>query len=165
MGKIAPNPFVEIPKIPVRFAPRPRCRICNNAALLPIVDTYLAKAHTAVFIRDKTSEMGFDISEDIIRKHKTHHVAEIDPVASKPEDLAILIRDRTIAAVKEGVLEPTIAHGLQAQALLDRRAEKTTDRQIALELARLLSGSSVTGLLEPPSDLVIIEGEAEEISE
>ena len=35
----------------------------------------------------------------------------------------------------------TAQHGLTAQALLDRRIEKQADRDLALNMARLLSGA------------------------
>ena len=159
------NPFVrEVPKIPVKYAPKPRCRICRNTAALPVVDAWLAKGHTAPFVHEKLVEFGIEnITLAIVQSHARHYIAPVDEAAKKPEDLALLVRNRVVEAVKEGRLEPTVAHGLQAQALLDRRAEKTSDRQIALEMARLLSGASVIGLLEPPDDLVIIEGIAEEV--
>jgi hypothetical protein len=43
--------------------------------------------------------------------------------------------------LRAGQLRVTAQHGLTAQALLDRRAEKAADRDLALNMARLLSGA------------------------
>lgn len=67
-------------------------------------------------------------------------------------DFAVLVRDRAAELLREGHLKVTATHGLAAQALLDRRAEKQADRDLALNMARLLSGA----ISLPPSD--VIEG-------
>lgn len=152
----------RVPKIPERYRQAPRCKICQNVVLLPIVNAYLDSAHSAAFIESALAELGRPVTRGLILKHKEHHQASA-PDHAKGEDLAILVRDRTVKAVKDGTLEPTITHGLQAQALLDRRAEKVDDRDLRLQMARILSGAAASGYIGPPADLVIIEGEAEEV--
>jgi hypothetical protein len=56
-------------------------------------------------------------------------------------DFAILVQRRATEMLRDGQLRVTASHGLQAQALLDRRAEKQADRDLALNMARLLSGA------------------------
>jgi hypothetical protein len=73
-------------------------------------------------------------------------------------DFAILVRKRAAQMLINGELRVTASHGLQAQALLDRRAEKEADRDLQLNLARLLSGA----ITLPPS--AVIEGRVVDVS-
>lgn len=77
------------------------------------------------------------------------------PGTQAPKDLAALVRDKVERAVASGKLKPTIQHGLIAQQLIDKRAERMADRQLALTVAGLLAGRAA-----PPQ--VIIEGLARE---
>ena len=43
-------------------------------------------------------------------------------------DFAVMVQRRAVELLREGHLRVTAQHGLQAQALLDRRAEKQADR-------------------------------------
>ena len=54
-----------------------------------------------------------------------------------------MVQKRAIELLAAGDLRVTAQHGLQAQALLDRRAEKQADRDLALNMARLLSGAII----------------------
>ena len=60
----------------------------------------------------------------------------------------------------DGELKIKTEHGLVAQGLLDRRAEKQADRRLMVELAGLLSGARAHAQM--PDDL-IVEGEWEEV--
>ncbi len=84
-------------------------------------------------------------------------------IKAKTGDLAQLVRDNVFARVEEGELEPSLAEGLRAQEMLDRRADKQGDRDMMLTLAGLLSGAT------PPvallNDGLTIEGEFREVAE
>jgi hypothetical protein len=58
-------------------------------------------------------------------------------------DFATMVQQRATQLLANGDLRVTTQHGLSAQALLDRRAEKQADRDIAINIARLLSGAMV----------------------
>jgi hypothetical protein len=62
---------------------------------------------------------------------------------TKGVDLASLVRDYTFSAVEAGELLPTLAEGLRAQEILDKRSEKSSDRDLAMTLASILGGSMV----------------------
>jgi hypothetical protein len=74
-------------------------------------------------------------------------------------DFAMLVQRRATEMLRDGQLRVTASHGLQAQALLDRRAEKSADRDLAINIARLLSGS----ISMPPME--VIEGRYTEMLE
>jgi hypothetical protein len=45
--------------------------------------------------------------------------------------------------VEAGQLTPTLAEGLRAQEIIDRRQEKNSDRELTLALAGILGGSPI----------------------
>jgi hypothetical protein len=65
-------------------------------------------------------------------------------------DFAVMVQKRATEMLAAGELRVTAQHGLTAQALLDRRAEKQADRNIALNIARLLSGA----MMMPPATVI-----------
>lgn len=81
---------------------------------------------------------------------------EEGPVVVK--DFATLVQQRAVEALEAGNLRITAQHGLAAQALIDRRIEKAADRDLALNMARLLSGAIT---MTPQT---VIEGRAIEVT-
>ena len=80
------------------------------------------------------------------------------------KDVASLVQQQVISKLEAGEARVTVQHGLQAQNLLDRRAERAKDRELAVTLARILHSPP------PPSSAIAvrpepaaIEGEAVEI--
>lgn len=63
-------------------------------------------------------------------------------------DLANLVRDYVHSAVQDGLMMPTLAEGLRAQEMIDRRQEKGADREVALTLAGILGGGATYAVLE-----------------
>jgi hypothetical protein len=62
---------------------------------------------------------------------------------TKGTDLAELVRDYAFSAVDSGELVPTLSEGLRAQEIIDRRSEKSSDRDLAMTLAAILGGATV----------------------
>lgn len=153
----------HVPKIPEIIAAPRRCAICNDPRKTAYVNAQLYAGMSAVYIAGVlTNDMNLKTGTAAIISHKKHYIPVPPKTPAKPADLAILIRDATVARVQDGTLEPTIRDGLAAVAILDKRAAMTTDRNMFLMMARALAGNGPIGLLEPPSDL-IIDGEAVEI--
>jgi hypothetical protein len=145
--------------------PRPRCPVCASpykaqyhalrASKMNLQDIHLHSQrlgrgikretfgkHFAVCLRGVTPEV---LSQQIVDASKAAQTqAEID--------FATMVQQRAVELLAAGDLRVTTQHGLQAQALLDRRAEKQADRDIAINIARLLSGA----LSMPPG--TVIEG-------
>jgi hypothetical protein len=71
-------------------------------------------------------------------------------------DLAALVRDQVISLVEAGELMPTLSEGLRAQEMIDRRVEKSADRELAVSIAGILGGGPT---------IQMIEMEAEEITD
>jgi hypothetical protein len=83
------------------------------------------------------------------------------------DDLAAVVVKKTNRLLASGKVVPTLRDGLQAQQLLDRRAEKAADRSFMLNLALALAGGGrqTPAALLPPGpnpDDDIIEGEFSE---
>jgi len=73
-------------------------------------------------------------------------------------DLAGLVRDQVMSLVEAGQLTPTLAEGLRAQEIIDRRQEKNSDRELTLALAGILGGSP---LLEGTAYAIAVDGGVE----
>lgn len=76
-------------------------------------------------------------------------------------DLASLVRDHVHAAVEQGLMTPTLAEGLRAQEMIDRRQEKGADREVALTLAGILGGGTTYQVIEATEIKPISGGEME----
>lgn len=63
-------------------------------------------------------------------------------------DLAALVKGHVIAMVEAGELVPTLAEGLRAQEMIDRRVEKSADRELSVTLAGILGGGPVVNMIE-----------------
>jgi hypothetical protein len=50
--------------------------------------------------------------------------------------------------VDDGVLMPTLTEGLRAQEMIDRRVEKSADRDLAVSLASILGGGPIIEMIE-----------------
>jgi hypothetical protein len=58
-----------------------------------------------------------------------------------PVDVAAIVQRKVATGLEKGELPVTTAHGLQAQKMIDTREDKRKDRELAVNIARLLSGS------------------------
>ena len=138
---------------------RPRCPVCKSPHKAEI-HALLAAKMTFEEIHLATQKMGQGIKRITIGKHVRICLGGKRPVmdgtmaqgvydASKAAqtqaevDFATLVQKRAAEMLADGQLRVTASHGLQAQALLDRRAEKAADRDLAVNMARLLSGSII----------------------
>jgi hypothetical protein len=104
-----------------------------------------------------TQQMGRGFKRETLGKHFRICLGGVPPVvdtqavadASKEAqtqsqlDFAAMVQRRATEMLAAGELRVTAQHGLTAQALLDRRAEKQADRDLAVNMARLLSGSII----------------------
>lgn len=114
-------------------------------------------------ISDWLGENAQYISRITLGKHKREHLTEPherlrqqavkvlqkqSKTIKSTGDLAGLVRDYVHSAVEQGLMTPTLAEGLRAQEMIDRRQEKGADREIALQLAGVLGGVATYQLLE-----------------
>ena len=76
-------------------------------------------------------------------------------------DFATMVQRRATELLAQGELRVSAQHGLSAQALLDRRAEKQADRDIAINIARLLSWRDAHAAITVIEGRVVGEGPAE----
>jgi hypothetical protein len=70
---------------------------------------------------------------------KAKVVTEFTP--GQPIDVATIVQRKAVEGIERGDLMVTTAHGLQAQKMIDTREDKRKDRELAVNIARLLSGS------------------------
>jgi hypothetical protein len=146
-------------------APRPRCPVCKSPYLAQIHALKLSKM-TLADIHAETQKLGRGIKRETLGKHFRICLGGEPPVIDSQEvadrsaaaqsdaevDFAIMVQKRATELLAKGELRVTAQHGLTAQALLDRRAEKAADRDLSINIARLLSGAMVM------TPVTVIEG-------
>ena len=138
------------------------CHVCRS----PLVETINKKMREGVpdlKISEWLAENAQYISRITLGKHKREHLTEpherlrqhaINVMKKQQKtikatgDLAGLVRDYVHSAVEEGLMTPTLAEGLRAQEMIDRRQEKGADREVALTLAGILGGGATYAVLE-----------------
>lgn len=144
------------------------CKPCNSP-LAEEIDKRLRRRDRLTEIARWTREEGEYVSREALRNHRDKHLttevekARIDAIEDHKRkrgtikasrtDLAMLVRDKVLEQVEQGVLTPTVQEGLRAQELLDKRAEKASDRELSRQLALVLSGAWVP----------VIEGDYREV--
>ena len=135
---------------------RPRCPVCKSPHRAQIHALKLSGMRLAD-IHVETQKLGRGIKRETLGKHfricldgkppmmDAQTIADSSKAAQTQVevDFATMVQKRAVDMLKAGNLPVTTQHGLQAQALLDRRAEKQADRDLMLNMARLLSGAIV----------------------
>tara|TARA_R110000868_G_scaffold27332_8_gene103994 strand:+ start:6628 stop:7116 length:489 start_codon:yes stop_codon:yes gene_type:complete len=147
-----------------------RCAACRS----PFVDQINQKMSNGLAdtkVASWLKEQGAYISRITLGQHKRSHLtteyqaakAEVIKKFKKNQqtmkasgDLADLVRNQVMAMVDAGELMPTLAEGLRAQEMIDRRVEKSADRELSVTLAGILGGGPIVQM---------IEMEAEEITD
>jgi hypothetical protein len=143
------------------------CKVCRVKPVAKMVDQLIADGETDDSVASLIQKMRLtrkdQINPGIVAWHRLGgawcEAGKKTPNATpgaQPKDLATLVRDKVEKAVASGRLQPTLQHGLIAQSMLDKRAERMADRQLALTVAGLLAGRGA-----PPQ--VIIEGLVREV--
>lgn len=138
------------------------CHVCRS----PLVDAINKKMKDGVpdiAISTWLKDAGHYVSRITLGKHKREHLTEpherlrrkaVEVLEKQAKtikssgDLASLVRDYVHSAVEQGMMTPTLAEGLRAQEMIDRRQEKGADREIALTLAGILGGEATYAVLE-----------------
>ncbi len=144
-----------------------QCHACRS----PFVDGINKKMREGLpdtKISEWLKENGAYISRVSLGKHKRDHLVEKHEAAriaaqkvlekqsktiKAKGDLATLVANQVYNMVEDGALMPTLAEGLRAQEMIDRRQEKTVDRDLTIMLAQVLGGA------------MIVEGTAQEIEQ
>ena len=135
------------------------CHVCRS----PFVDSINKKMRDGLpdtKISEWLTDAGQYFSRITLGKHRREHLMDEHErlrqnavkamkkqqatIKTSGGDLAVLVRDYVESAVKDGALTPTLAEGLWAQEMIDRRQEKSAERDIALQLAEILGGSTAT---------------------
>ncbi len=152
------------------------CHVCRS----PFGETINKKMRDGIpdiKISEWLSENAQYISRITLGKHKREHLTEpherlrqqaVKVMQKQAKtikatgDLASLVRDYVHSAVEQGMLTPTLAEGLRAQEMIDRRQEKGADREIALTLAGILGGGTTYQVIEATEIKPISGGETEQ---
>ena len=134
---------------------------------LPTVDAppkkrSLARTHS----RANTDARNYALGKDLpVAKPSEAPESIPEDVDARLDDLAAVVVSKSLRALSAGKLQPTLKDGLQAQTILDRRAEKAADRRFMLNLAQAMAGGgySPPQKLLPSPDEVTVEGDFTEV--
>jgi hypothetical protein len=148
--------FIEIGDDDLPITPKP-----VKVGHRPRTNPSAAAAAKRQYRNDRTA---MERGEDIVVANPATAPSSI-PVneMADTDDLAAVVVRKTNRLLAAGKVVPTLRDGLQAQQLLDRRAEKAADRSFMLNLALALAGGgrATPQALLPPGpdpDEDIIEG-------
>ena len=130
------------------------CHVCRSP-LVDLINKRIGQGMSDIAVSNWLKDEGAYISRITIGKHKREHLTsahesariEAAKVLKKQQgtvkfkgDLAGLVRDQVMTLVEAGQLTPSLAEGLRAQEIIDRRQEKSSDRELTLALAGILGG-------------------------
>ena len=122
-----------------------------------LINELMTAGYSTRRIVAQVKAQGYKASEDAVNRHRRLCFEDetVGQLEAREEDLAVLIRDQVKRDVLTGAVELRAADGLKAQALIDRRAEKSADRSFVLNLAQLLSGGGASAPAEIVESTVI----------
>jgi hypothetical protein len=151
------------------------CHVCRSP-LIEAVNKKMRDGVADIQISKWLEESEHYISRITLGKHRREHLTEDHEqkrinaakrlrgqkkTIKSGDDLAVLVRDYVQDAVASGDLMPTLAEGLRAQEMIDRRQEKGADRDIALMLAGILGGGASYQVIEATEIKPLGVGESE----
>ena len=135
------------------------CHVCRSP-LVELINKRMKDGMPDLKIASWLKDEGYYISRNTLGKHKREHLttphesARIAAVKKMEQsqrtikaqhrDLATLVRDYVFSEVESGGMTPTLSEGLRAQEMMDKRNDKTADRDLIESLAQILGGASTT---------------------
>ena len=143
--------------MPEMIAVLTNCHACRSP-LIESINKKMKEGVPDLRIADWLKEQGGYISRISLGKHRRDHLIEKHEAARKEAvnilkkqqktirsdgDLASLVRNQVNLMLEDGIIMPTLSEGLRAQEIIDRRNEKTTDRDLTILLAQVLGGVAV----------------------
>ena len=160
-----------------------QCSICTNDKKNEWVARRHLEGYSANAMEEMARAQGHPMKRETISKHlkvclgSDAKPAEVKAVAEKVqksiaptpdpeggEDVAVLVQKEVVRKLKAGEGRVTVQHGLQAQQLLDRRAERAKDRELAITLARLLHSGAPPASAITARPVDVVEAEYEEVT-
>ena len=91
--------------------------------------------------------------------------ASADDGTARGNDVAAAIQQRALQALADGELRVTAQHGLKAEEMIDKRAERAQDRELTVFLARMMTQAIPPPALMLPDDAIEAEYTEVELSE
>jgi hypothetical protein len=144
---------------------RRRCSACKSPHVVSI-NTLLAAQASYTSIAAHLLTLGVAMKRDTISAHhrvcldSNAQISEGDAVlvggmardakSDAERDFASVVQRKAMELLEKGELRVTATHGLQAQGLMDRRVERAADRDLAFNIARLLSGA----IIQTPANVI-----------
>jgi len=135
------------------------CHVCRSP-LVELINKRMKDGMPDMKIAEWLKTEGYYISRNTLGKHKREHLTSPHEAArivavkkmeqaqrtikAQHRDLANLVRDFVFSEVESGNMTPTLSEGLRAQEMIDKRNDKTADRDLMVSLAQILGGATTT---------------------
>lgn len=135
------------------------CHVCRSP-LVELINKRMKDGMPDLKIAAWLKDEGYYISRNTLGKHKREHlttphesarIAAVkkmekaqSTIKAQHRDLATLVRDYVFSEVESGNMNPTLSEGLRAQEMLDKRNDKSADRDLVVSLAQILGGATTT---------------------
>lgn len=135
------------------------CHVCRSP-LVELINKRMKDGMPDLKIATWLKDEGYYISRNTLGKHKREHlttphesarIAAVkkmekaqSTIKAQHRDLATLVRDYVFSEVESGNMNPTLSEGLRAQEMLDKRNDKSADRDLVVSLAQILGGATTT---------------------
>ncbi len=135
------------------------CHVCRSP-LVELINKRMKDGMPDLKIATWLKDEGYYISSNTLGKHKREHlttphesarIAAVkkmekaqSTIKAQHRDLATLVRDYVFSEVESGNMNPTLSEGLRAQEMLDKRNDKSADRDLVVSLAQILGGATTT---------------------
>ncbi len=149
-----------------------RCIVCKDPFKRAVVDRLLDDRMSYAGIERYANENNVPLTADVVSRHAKHYAPPPErPKGTPKRDFAIVIRDKALAQVDNGLLDltdkdtvPGINAGLKAQSILDQREKQKTKQQsaeLAFAIIEMLGGRAPAPL--QIEDGLTIDGDYEEV--
>lgn len=126
--------------------PRP-CLTCGHPQRTAIDQKLRSGVPANVLAEWTRSTDGGFVSRIALGRHR-HHIGLVVKTGPRPvsSDFLRNVVDAANSDLATGATRPSIRDGIAAQGLLDRRAEHSTDRELSMQIALVLSGAWVPAI-------------------
>ena len=131
-----------------------KCTVCTSP-LVDVINRKMSEGISDIKVSSWLKDENQYISRITLGNHRRQHtspehikarrdlaknIQQAVKVESSNGDLAKLVSHYVYKMVENGDVIPTLSEGLRAQEMIDRRKEKSADRELAISMAEILGG-------------------------
>ena len=180
---------MKLTALPASAMKRKECPLCVSE---PAKEFFMKRLGQGAMLKVIAREMNYEprrrewdlpggkVSEDDLAEHQRIHDADLPAIyggapsfggkevalsgRTSENDVATAIQEQALEMLANGQLKLSASTALKAQQMLDDRVDRHANRELAVALARILSGQAPPPeLIDQESSADIIEGDFQEV--